>query len=143
DDLTERQAAERRAGLLQRDFEAAFHASPHGVAIVGLDGRFLHVNQKLADIVGYSVAELKDLTFQEITHPDDLDADMAQVDGLISGEIDTYEMEKRYFTKDGHLIWVLLAVAMVREEDGTPRHFISQVLDISARKRLEAHTYEL
>src|SRR6185312_13259325 len=75
DDLTERQAAERRAGLLQRDFEAAFHASPHGVAIVGLDGRFLHVNQKLAEIVGYSVAELKDLTFQEITHPDDLDAD--------------------------------------------------------------------
>jgi diguanylate cyclase (GGDEF)-like protein/PAS domain S-box-containing protein len=143
DDLTERQAAERRAGLLQRDFEAAFHASPHGVAIVGLDGRFLHVNQKLAEIVGYSVAELKDLTFQEITHPDDLDADMAQVDGLIAGEIDSYEMEKRYFTKDGHLIWVLLAVAMVREEDGTPRHFISQVLDISARKRLEAHTYDL
>ena len=83
------------------------------------------------------------MTFQEITHPDDLDADLAQVDGLIAGEIDSYEMEKRYFTKDGHLIWVLLAVAMVREEDGAPRHFISQVQDISARKRLEAHTYEL
>src|SRR6201999_2595434 len=66
-----------------------------------------------------------------------------QVDGLLSGEIDTYEMEKRYFTKDGHLIWVLLAVAMVREDDGTPRHFISQIQDISARKRLEEHTYEL
>jgi diguanylate cyclase (GGDEF)-like protein/PAS domain S-box-containing protein len=143
DDLTERHEAERRAGLMQRDFEAAFHASPHGVAIVGLDGTFLHVNQKLAKIVGYSVAELRDMTFQQITHPEDLDADMAQVDGLISGELDTYEMEKRYYTKDGHLIWVLLAVAVVREEDGTPRHFISQVQDISARKRLEAHTYEL
>src|SRR6185312_845603 len=99
--------------------------------------------QKLAEIVGYSVAELKDLTFQEITHPDDLDADMTQVDGLIAGDVDSYEMEKRYFTKDGHLIWILLAVAMVRDEDGTPRHFISQILDISARKRLEAHTYEL
>ena len=83
------------------------------------------------------------MTFQEITHPDDLDADLAQVDALLAGEIDTYEMEKRYFTKDGHLIWVLLAVAIVREDDGTPRHFISQVQDISARKRLEAHTYEL
>ncbi|HKZ14634.1 MAG TPA: PAS domain S-box protein [Solirubrobacterales bacterium] len=143
DDLTERHEAERRAGHLQRDFEAAFHAAPHGVAIVGVDGRFLHVNQKLAAIVGYSAEELRAMTFQQITHPDDLDADLAQVDELLSGELDTYEMEKRYFTKDGHLIWVLLAVAMVREEDGTPRHFISQVQDISARKRLEQHTYEL
>ncbi len=143
DDLTERQEVERRAGLAQRDFEAAFHAAPHGVAIVGLDGRFLHLNRQLAEILGYSAAELKDLTFQEITHPDDLDADLAQVDGLITGELSTYEMEKRYYTKDGHLIWVLLAVAIVREEDGSPRHFISQIQDISARKRLEAHTYEL
>jgi diguanylate cyclase (GGDEF)-like protein/PAS domain S-box-containing protein len=143
DDLTERQAVERRAGLLQRDFKAAFHAAPHGVAIVGLDGRFLHLNQKLAEILGYSVAELRRTTFQEITHPDDLDADLVQVDALISGEVNSYEMEKRYFTKDGHLIWGLLAVAIVREEDGSPRHFISQIQDISARKRLEAHTYEL
>jgi diguanylate cyclase (GGDEF)-like protein/PAS domain S-box-containing protein len=143
DDLTERRDTELRAGRLQRDFEAAFHAAPHGVAIVGVDGRFLHVNQKLAAIVGYSAAELKDMTFQQITHPDDLDADLAQVDELLSGELDTYEMEKRYFTKSGHLIWVLLAVAMVREDDGTPRHFISQIQDISARKRLEQHTYEL
>jgi diguanylate cyclase (GGDEF)-like protein/PAS domain S-box-containing protein len=143
DDLTERQAVERRAGLVQRDFEAAFHAAPHGVAIVGLDGSFLHVNQKLAEILGYQAAEMADVTFQEITHPDDLDADLAQVDALLGGEIDSYEMEKRYFTKGGHLIWVLLAVAIVREEDGSPRHFISQVQDISERKRLEAHTYEL
>jgi diguanylate cyclase (GGDEF)-like protein/PAS domain S-box-containing protein len=143
DDLSERRDAERRAGRLQRDFAAAFHAAPHGVAIVGVEGRFLHVNQKLAAIIGYSAAELKDMTFQEITHPDDLDADLVQVDELLSGELDTYEMEKRYFTKDGHLIWVLLAVAMVREDDGTPRHFISQIQDISARKRLEEHTYEL
>jgi diguanylate cyclase (GGDEF)-like protein/PAS domain S-box-containing protein len=143
DDLTERQAAERRAGLAQRDFEAAFNNAPHGVAIVGLEGCFLHVNQKLAEILGYSAAELANITFQEITHPDDLDADLAQVDALIAGEVDTYELEKRYFTKEGHLIWGLLAVAIVREEDGSPRHFISQIQDISERKRLEAHTYEL
>jgi diguanylate cyclase (GGDEF)-like protein/PAS domain S-box-containing protein len=143
DDLSERHAAERRAGLAERDFEAAFHASPHGVAIVGLDGRFLHVNQKLAEIVGYTTESLVDLTFQEITHPEDLDADLAQVDALVAGKIDTYEMEKRYYTRDGHLIWVLLAVAIVRDDDGSPRHFISQIQDISTRKRLEAHTYEL
>ena len=143
DDLTERQAAERRAGMAERDFEAAFRAAPHGVAIVGLDGTFLHVNGKLAEILGYSVEELLHLTFQELTHPEDLDADLAQVDALLAGEIDTYEMEKRYYTAGGHLIWVLLAVAIVREEDGSPRHFISQIQDISERKRLEAHTYEL
>ncbi|HEX3362478.1 MAG TPA: PAS domain S-box protein [Solirubrobacterales bacterium] len=143
DDLSERQAAERRAGLAERDFEAAFHASPHGVAIVGLDGRFLLVNQKLADIVGYPQEQLVDLTFQEITHPDDLDADLAQVAALVAGEIDSYEMEKRYYTREGRLIWVLLAAAIVRDEDGAPRHFISQIQDISTRKRLEAHTYEL
>jgi diguanylate cyclase (GGDEF)-like protein/PAS domain S-box-containing protein len=143
DDLTERRAAERRAGLAERDFEAAFNAAPHGVAIVGLDGTFLHVNQKLAAILGYPPAEMASVTFQEITHRDDLDADLAQVDALLAGEIDTYEMEKRYFTKGGHLIWALLAVAIVRDEDGSPRHFISQVQDISERKRLEAHTYEL
>jgi len=142
-DLTERLAVERRAGLAQRVFEAAFHAAPHGVAIVGLDGSFVHVNQKLTEIVGYSAAELADITFQEITHPDDLGADLAQVDALLAAEIDSYELEKRYFTKAGHLIWVLLAVAIVREEDGSPRHFIAQVQDISERKRLEAHTYEL
>jgi diguanylate cyclase (GGDEF)-like protein/PAS domain S-box-containing protein len=143
DDLSEHREAERRAGLAQRDFEAAFHASPHGAAIVGIDGSFMHANQKLSEITGYSLVELKGMTFQDITHPEDLDVDLAQVDGLISGEIDTYEMEKRYFTKDGHLIWVLMAVAIVRDEDGSPRHFIGQVQDISARKRLEAHTYEL
>jgi diguanylate cyclase (GGDEF)-like protein/PAS domain S-box-containing protein len=143
DDLSERQEAERRAGLAERDFEAAFHASPHGVAIVDLDGRFRLVNQKLADIVGYPKDQLVDLTFQEITHPDDLDADLAQVDALVAGEIDSYEMEKRYYTREGRLIWVLLAAAIVRDEDGAPRHFISQIQDISTRKRLEAHTYEL
>jgi diguanylate cyclase (GGDEF)-like protein/PAS domain S-box-containing protein len=143
DDLSERQAAERRAVFAERDFEAAFHASPHGVAIVGLDGRFLLVNQKLADIVAYPKEQLVDLTFQEITHPDDLDADLAQVDALVAGEIDSYEMEKRYYTREGRLIWVLLAAAIVRDEDGAPRHFISQIQDISTRKRLEAHTYEL
>jgi diguanylate cyclase (GGDEF)-like protein/PAS domain S-box-containing protein len=143
DDLTERQAAERRAGMAERDFEAAFRAAPHGVAIVGLDGTFLHVNEKLGEILGYSAEELLHLTFQELTHPDDLDADLAQVDALVAGELDTYEMEKRYYTAGGHLIWVLLAVAIVRDEDGSPRHFISQIQDISTRKRLEAHTYEL
>ena len=143
DDLSEHKEVERRAEMLQRDFKAAFHAAPNGVAIVGLDGSFLHTNQKLAEIVGYSTEELRRMTFQDITHPEDLDADLASVDQLLAGEVDSYEMEKRYYTKSGHLIWVLLAVAIVREEDGSPRHFISQIQDISARKRLEQHTYEL
>ncbi|HTR75590.1 MAG TPA: PAS domain S-box protein [Solirubrobacterales bacterium] len=143
DDLSRHREAERRAERLQRDFRAAFHAAPHGVAIVDIDGHFLHVNQKLAEITGYPQAELQGMTFQEITYREDLDADLALVDSLLAGEIESYELEKRYYTKDGHLIWVLLAVAIVREEDGSPRHFISQIQDISTRKRLEQHTYEL
>jgi diguanylate cyclase (GGDEF)-like protein/PAS domain S-box-containing protein len=143
DDLTEERQMRREADRAQRDFEAAFHFSPHGVAIVGLDGRFLHVNRKLAEIVGYPVDELKQLTFQEITHPEDLDRDLDQLEALVAGDLDSYEMEKRYYTRPGHLIWVQLAVAIVRDDDGSPRHFISQVQDISARKRLEQHNWEL
>jgi diguanylate cyclase (GGDEF)-like protein/PAS domain S-box-containing protein len=143
DDLTAERAMRRDAELVQRDFEAAFHFSPHGVAIVAIDGRFLHVNRKLAEIVGYPVEELRQMTFQEITYPEDLDRDLDQLEGLLAGELDSYEMEKRYYAAGGHLIWVLLAVSVVRDEDGSPRHFISQVQDISSRKRLEQHNWEL
>ena len=117
--------------------------SPIGMTLVGLDGRFLKVNRALCDLVRYGEDELQELTFQDITHPDDLDADLAHVHELIDGDRATYQMEKRYFTKQGAVIWVLLSVSIVRDEDGGALYFISQIQDITERKRIEQHLHRL
>ena len=98
-----------RTFATQRPGSAA-SSSPHrsAKAIVAPDGRFLEVNDSLCEIVGYSAAELTALTFQDITHPDDLEADLEFVRQMLAGEIHTYQMEKRYVHKHGHLVWTLL-----------------------------------
>jgi PAS domain S-box-containing protein len=119
-------------------FRATFEQAAVGIAHVGPDGRWLRVNRKLCDIVGYGPDELLALTFQDITHPDDLEADLAQVRRLLAGEIETYAMQKRYFRKDGSLVWINLTVALVRTPQGRPKYFISVVEDITGRRRAEA-----
>ena len=118
-------------------FQNAFDFASIGMALVGLDGRWLKVNRSLCDLVGYSEAELLAVTFQDITHPDDLDLDLSYLGQLVRGEIPGYQMEKRYFHKDGHIIWILLHVALVRDESHRPEVFISQINDITARKAAE------
>ena len=86
----------------------------------------LEVNDALCQIVGYSESELPALTFQAITHPDDLEADLEFVRQLLAGEIRTYQMEKRYFHKNGQIVWALLTVSLVRSSSGEPSYFISQ-----------------
>lgn len=119
-------------------FRSAFTYAAIGIALVGLDGKWLQVNPALCIISGYTEAELLTKTFQDITHPDDLDADLSYVRQLIAGKIQTYQMEKRYFHKLGHEICVLLNVSLVRTSDGQPLHFISQIQDITERKRTQA-----
>ncbi|MCW2968067.1 MAG: hypothetical protein JWM71_1839 [Solirubrobacteraceae bacterium] len=133
DALRDREALER-ATLM---FSTAFADAPIGMALVDLDGSFMQVNRSVCALTGYSEEELLARTFQEITHPDDLDADLGQIQKLLAGEIDSYSMQKRYFTAGGRLIWVNLYVSLVRAPDGTPEHFISQIEDISERKRME------
>ncbi|HEX4009809.1 MAG TPA: diguanylate cyclase [Solirubrobacteraceae bacterium] len=118
-------------------FETAFANAPIGLALVSLEGRWLKVNGALCQWLGYTEAELLTQTFQEITHPDDLDADLRQVQRLIAGEIERYAMPKRYVTRDGDEVWANLSVSLVRDDQGRPVHFISQLEDISERKRLE------
>jgi PAS domain S-box-containing protein len=117
-------------------FRATFEQAAVGIAHVGLDGRWLRVNRKLCDIVGYHPDELMRLTFQDITHPDDLEADLAQVRRLLAGAIQTYSMEKRYFRKDGSVVWINLTVALVRTPEGQPKYFISVVEDITEDQRV-------
>jgi PAS domain S-box-containing protein len=104
---------------------------------VAPDGRFLRTNRSLCEILGYREEELLEKSFQDITHPDDLDADLDQVRRMLVGEIRTYQMEKRYFHKEGQVVWVLLSVSMVHDEEGDPLYFVSQIQDISERKRAE------
>lgn len=115
-------------------FTHAFHDAAIGMALVGLDGRWLRVNRALCEIVGYSEPELLARTFQDITFAEDLDADLGHAADLLEGRRRSYEMEKRYVHKDGRLVWVLLHGAIIRGDDGTPRAFVAQVKDISQRK---------
>ena len=142
-DITSRRRIEQELGEARSHFETAFNAAPIGMAMVGLDGRFLRANRALCELLGYDAEEITGLTFQQITHPADLETDLGHVDALIAGDIDTYTMEKRYFTKEGHLIWILLAASLVRDDDGNPLHFISQIKDISERKRMTERLKEL
>lgn len=119
-------------------FETAFEHAPIGVALVGLDGRFLKVNGALCALVGYDEAELVASDFQKITHPDDLDRDLSLLDQLHDSAIPDYELDKRYIRKDGKAVWVNLSVSAVREHNGRPKHYIAQVIDLTERMEAEA-----
>ncbi len=136
-DLTERGRLEAQTRVAERKFEDAFKLAATGMALVGLDGRWLRANPALCEITGYSELELQGLTFSEITHPDDLAANFEGDEQLLQGEADDYKLEKRYIRKGGESVWVLLAVSLARDEDGEPAHYIVHVHDISLRKRIE------
>ena len=136
-DITERKQAEDTLRESEERFSSAFEQAPIGVALVSPDGRWLKVNRALCDLVGYSEAELLARTFQDITHPEDLESDLENVRRIIAGETRSYQMEKRYVHAGGHLVTVLLNVSLVRDRQGQPRYFISQIQDITERKLAE------
>ncbi len=140
-DTTLRINAAARAS--QQEFSAAFEFASIGMALVALDGSFMRVNNSLCKLLGYTNRELKALSFQDITHPDDLNRDVDFVNQMLEGTIENYSMEKRYIHKDGSLIWVNLSVSMVNHADGKPKYFISQIENItelkSTQEQLEAN----
>ena len=136
-DITQRKQAEQEIRESEERFRATFEQAAVGIAHVALDGQFLHINQKFCDIVGYTPQEMQNLSFQVITHPDDLTTDLANVRQLLNGEIESYSMEKRYFHKNGEIVWVNLTVSLLREDSGEPRWFVAVVEDITSRKQIE------
>ncbi|WP_082824218.1 helix-turn-helix domain-containing protein [Crenobacter luteus] len=141
-DVTERKLAELAYRESEERFREIFEQAAVGIAHVGLDGRWLKVNRKLADIVGYGPAELESLSFQDLTHPDDLDENLAQLDSLLSGAIATYSIEKRFVKKNGEVVWVNVTTSLSRHPlTREPLHLITVIEDISekqlARQRIE------
>jgi PAS domain S-box-containing protein len=132
---------ERRAKEGLRDseeqFRATFENAAVGIAHVAPDGSFLRVNKRLCEITGFTPEELRTKTFQDITHPSDLDADLANLRQMLEGEIDRFSKDKRYLRKDGSIVWARLMVGCVRKNDGQIDYFISVVKDISERKAAE------
>jgi PAS domain S-box-containing protein len=118
-------------------FQSAFEFAAIGMALVSPEGKWLRVNRSVCHITGYSEAELLQRTFQDITYPEDLESDLENVRKMLAKEIDTYQMEKRYFHKNGSIVWVLLSVSLVRTKSGEPLFFISQIQDITRQKTSE------
>ncbi|MDD3785915.1 MAG: PAS domain S-box protein [Hydrogenophaga sp.] len=129
--LREAGEAARHAHL---QYTATFEQAAAGITHVGMDGRLIRVNQRFCDMVGYTREELLHLRFQDITHPDDIADDEAQMAQAITGQLSDYTLEKRYIHRNGHIVWVKLTVALVRDGDKAPDYLISIVQDITSVK---------
>ena len=136
-EIEQRRRMEEALRESEARFRATFEQAAVGMVHVAPDGRFLRVNQRYCDILGYSREELLRLSIQEVTHAEDLEEDLEYVRQVLAGEIPNFSMEKRYWRKDGSVIWVNLTASLLRSPDGTPEHFVSVVEDISERKRLD------
>jgi PAS domain S-box-containing protein len=128
-------SAELRAN--EERFRSTFEQAAVGIAHVAPNGDFLRINDRFCEIVGYTSDEMLARTFQDITHPDDLEADLEHVQLLLRGEVDTYSISKRYLRKDGQIVWVNLTVSLLRDDTGDPRWFVSVVENITKRKLAE------
>lgn len=118
-------------------FRTVFEQSAVGIARVTPEGRFEHVNSRLCDILGYSRNELHEMTFRDVTHPEDLELEEADIARVLAGEIDSFEIEKRYLRKDERLVWVRLFSNVIRDEQGRVRYAIASVADITVLKESE------
>jgi diguanylate cyclase (GGDEF)-like protein/PAS domain S-box-containing protein len=135
-DVTEDRIAKSAGRDAEMRFRQVFEQSPIGLCLVSSDGRFEQVNQTFELITGYTQDELSSMTFADITHPADLEEDLALTGELFAGERDGFSMEKRYIRKNGEVVWIYLTVAMLRDADGHPYQALSMVEDITERQRL-------
>jgi two-component system sensor histidine kinase/response regulator len=143
ENITGRRDAQRSLEEAEERFRRAFDDAPIGMALVGLDGSWLRANASLCQILGYEESELLKLKFQDLTHPDELEASNEWVRGLVEGEYRSFAHEKRYLRKDGTAVWTKLSVSLVRDAGGVPLYFIGQIEDVHDRKLAEAETVRL
>ena len=125
-------------GASEARFRSVFDIASVGIALVAPDGGWISVNKALCDVVGYSEEELWRLTFQQITHPDDVAADLELLRAMERGELDQYQLEKRYIRRDGSTVWINLDVSPKRNADGQVEYYVSVIKDIDAQKTAQA-----
>ncbi len=143
--LREQESISKALEESEAHFRTAFDYAVIGMALVSPEGRWLRVNHSLCEIVGYPEAELLRMDFQSITHREDLGSDLAEVYRMLTAEIMTFQLEKRFIHRRGHEVWTSASASLVRDTDAKPLHFIFQIQDITERKRAEAaiHTLSL
>ena len=134
-DISQRLDAERALRESEERFANAFRLSPHGMAFVALDGRWLRANNALCEMLGYSEEELRTIDFQTVTHPEDVPEDLAHLARLVSGEVSSYNRLKRYYRKDRRLIWVSVAISAVHDAAGAPLYYVGQIEDITLQRQ--------
>ncbi len=137
-DVTPYKAAGAALRASEARFRAAFADAPIGMALTTPDGRFVQVNRALCAIVGHAEADLRTMTFADVTHPDDRRADRERIERLLAGEANAYQLETRYLRGDGRPVWVEFSASVVRDETGQPLHIVSQIQDVTARKQADA-----
>lgn len=136
-DISKRRQAEKALRESEAQFKSAFDDAAVGMAISSLEGRWMQVNQQLCNMLGYTKEELLNRRFFELTHPDDIQADLDSRGHFISDSNHIHQREKRYIHKNGHVVWGHLSVSMVHHENGEPSHFIAEIQDITKRKQAE------
>ncbi|HET7271607.1 MAG TPA: PAS domain S-box protein, partial [Rubrobacter sp.] len=135
--FVERRRSQEELREAEERFRSAFDDAAIGMALNTVDGRFVQVNAALCEMLGRSEEELLASTFEQITYPEDVDASVGRVRRLLEGEIQSYQLEKRYPHADGHPVWISLNVSVVRDLEGAPLYLVSQMQDITDRKRAE------
>lgn len=142
-DITNQKRVEAALRESEARFRSYFQLPLHGLTITSPDKGWLVVNDKICSILGYTREEITRLTWSEMTHPDDLAADVEQFNRVLSGEIEQYRLEKRFIRKDGSIVWTTISVGCVRKSDGSVDYIVCAMEDITERKMAEGRELEL
>lgn len=141
--ISDRKHAEEALRESEMRFRSVFDNAAVGISLAAPDGTHIAVNQSLCQMLGYTEAELQALTFQEITHPDDLEIDLYHSQKLLSNEIDSFHIEKRFRHKNGQFIWGLMSVSLVRDPQYQPMYDIALIQNINELKTTQQELYKL
>ncbi len=136
-DITARRQAEEEAHAAAAQLRRNFDHAALGMAVIGMDGRYLQVNPALCRMLGYSAEELLTVRMQEITHPDEKEGTVQALASVVNGALPSYHVEKRYVHRDGHTVWAEVHSTAVHDAEGRPLHLVNQTQDISRRKQAE------
>jgi PAS domain S-box-containing protein len=136
-DITKRKIHDAALRLSEERFRRAFDDAPIGMALMGLEGRWLKVNRALCDMIGYAEVELVETDLHAVTHPEDLETELGLLRQVLAGELPSYQMEKRYLHKNGSLVYVIASVSLVRDANGIPVYFLKQIENITQRREID------